>query len=94
MLANQNERWIFIKGFSPLGKIQKQATLSYSCEKQGPTEYCFSLVRECEGNTTQESTQVYNIKEEQALQMVRFLYENAIPIENWQDVLKELEQQL
>lgn len=95
MLEDQtNGCWEFMKGFSSLGALQKHATITYSCKKQGLQEYCFCLKRECEGAVDEESMVVHHLKEHQALCLIQFLYENAVPLENWRDVVKELEQRV
>ena len=72
------------RSFSKLGKLQRAHTIRYCCHcvPQG------SEISLQEGHLTECHTLA--LDKERANLLVRFLYENAVPMETWRDVVEEL----
>ena len=92
MLHEQcSQKWEFLRGFSDLGRLQRESTLRYSCSQDETGIYRFCLTKNCNGTVRQETADVRCAQSAQACRMLQYLYENAIPMENWTDVLEELQ---
>ena len=85
------QKWEFVRGFSDLGRLQKSATMQYACSRSETGSYRFCLTRSCDGTVRSETAVMDRLHSAQAHQMLQYLYENAIPMENWTDVLEELQ---
>ena len=74
--------------FSQLGKLQQKMQLRYEMvAKPNEIEFCIRKIQqeqECQYKIISGITPL------QGEQIVKFLYENAVPFESWQDVLQEL----
>lgn len=84
------EQWSFTRAFSPLGKLQMEYFIKYSCKKTESGSYCFTVNRTGDECIEEDSLTIQNITAMQAHQMVQYLFENAVPYESWKDVLAEL----
>lgn len=78
---------------SDLGRLQKAATLRYDGEER-PGGFELRLSREQEGTLQEERVFLHGASEKEGECLLQFLYENAVPIENWKDVLQEARRQL
>ncbi len=85
-----DEQWSFMRAFSALGQLQQEYAIRYSCKRFGAKAYQFTLIRQCAKNIKEESTIVREIDSVQAHQLIQYLYENAVPFENWKDILLDL----
>ena len=83
-------RWELVRGFSSLGRLQARSVVTYACEKMEESTYRFTMMRHCGTQLQQESTSMEGLAPWEACQITQFLYENAVPLDNWQDVLLEL----
>lgn len=83
----------WVRQFSDLGQLQKPMTLRYHGE-EGPDGFDVCLCREENGGRREEHVLLRDVGGEAGERLVRFLYENAVPIENWTDVLQEAQRRL
>lgn len=75
--------------FSQLGRIQQASVLQYKLYwHDGKGE--FQLCRCTAAGSRQEQAQVQHLSSGQCRDLVYYLYENAVPMENWQDILHDL----
>ncbi len=80
-----NER---IARFSALGRLQKEATLRYSGQALA-NGFELRVCKEQEGLQREERCFLQGVPRESGEMLLQFLYENAVPIEHWEDVLRE-----
>lgn len=85
----KNEALTFERAFSELGRLQHAMIMGYGLRWREKTAV-FELQCTQDANTEVQSQAVRGINPEQAGQILRFLYENAVPMENWKDILQEL----
>ncbi|MBQ7860420.1 MAG: hypothetical protein IJ347_09860 [Faecalibacterium sp.] len=78
-----------VREFSALGPYQQAHTLTYA-GSVGADGFCLSLRLDMEGRPARSETAVAAVDALRGRQLVRFLYENSIPIQTWKDVLDEL----
>lgn len=78
------KEFILEHSFSDLGLLQKAHTVRYGCMDNGC--HCDITVQE---GVQRESCRVYLCRQK-AEMLVRFLYENAVSMENWQDVVADM----
>lgn len=78
-----------VREFSDLGCYQRQHSIRYAVE---PAEdrLCLTLQKVQDDKTEIQKLMLPTLSPEQGRQLVIFMYENAIPIENWKDVLNDL----
>ncbi len=79
--------------FSALGRLQKAATLRYS-GRALLDGYELQVCKEQEGLQREERCFLRGISRESGEMLLEFLYENAVPIEHWGDVLREAQRML
>lgn len=79
--------------FSDLGRLQKAATLRYDGEEQ-PGGFELRLSKQQAGALREESVFLHGVSAGEGECLLQFLYENAVPIENWNDVLQEARRRL
>lgn len=82
-----------VRQFSDLGPLQRPMTLRYDGEA-GPDGFEVCLCREEDGTRREEHAVLRGVGEEDGGRLVQFLYENAVPIENWMEVLREAQLRL
>lgn len=85
----KNESLTFERAFSDLGRLQRAMTIDYGLHWREKTAV-FELQCTRLEDTEVQRQAVRGINPEQAGQILRFLYENAVPMENWKDILQEL----
>lgn len=78
-----------VREFSNLGCYQRQHSIRYAVETTGD-QLCMTLQKVQDDKTETQKLMLSHLLPEQGKQLVQFMYENAIPIENWKDVLKEV----
>ncbi len=76
----------YLRVFSELGEFQKAHTIAYHLQ-QHENGYVFVLEQQAETRCVEQIT--VNIAKAQAEQLLALLYENAVSIEIWRDVLAE-----
>lgn len=77
------------RAFSALGRLQQASVLQYRLYwHDGKGE--FQLSRRTQAGSRQEQAQVQHLSSGQCRDLVYYLYENAVPLENWQDILQDL----
>ncbi len=77
-----------INCFSELGGLQKAMTLRYVGQEL-PDGFELRVCKEQEGLQREERCFLQGVSRESGEMLLQFLYENAVPIENWKDVLQE-----
>lgn len=88
----QEEIFTLEREFSDIAPFQKAFRARYVLVlRQG--KYVAQL-QYCSGKDILAQEAVLDCEQEPARRIVRFLYENAIPMENWKDILCELKSQL
>ena len=85
----KNEALTFERALSELGRLQQAMTIGYRLRWQEKTAV-FELRCTRGAKIEAQSQAVRNVNPEQAGQILQFLYENAVPMENWKDILQEL----
>lgn len=80
----------FERAFSSLGHLQSAGKMVYALKQEGPQ--CWRLCLEFRRNaeSRNEDCVIGPIARQTAVQLLQCLYENAVPQENWRDVLHEL----
>lgn len=76
--------------FSDLGSLQKAMVLRYDGEER-PDGFELRVSREQAGTLREEHVFLRGITTDKGECLLQFLYENAVPIENWQDILHEVQ---
>lgn len=77
------------RAFSALGRLQQASVLQYRLYwHDGKGE--FQLSRRTQAGSREEQAQVQHLSSGQCRDLVYYLYENAVPLENWQDILQDL----
>ncbi len=82
----QEELPCYLRVFSELGEFQKAHTITYQL-KPHKNGYAFVVERQAETVYTEQITA--KIAKAKAEQLLALLYENAVSIEIWRDVLAE-----
>ena len=80
----------FERSFSSLGHLQNGGRMVYALRQEGPQSWrvCVELRQGTEDR--QEECVIGPVARQTAVQLLQCLYENAVPRENWRDVLHEL----
>ncbi len=78
----------FERKFSELGILQKEMYLEYKAAMRADGIQ-ISIQKRDENGMTCKQQILSGISAEQAKQLVTFLYENAIPLETWEEILQE-----
>lgn len=78
----------YTKRFSTLGRMQKRHTMIYQLEETSGG--CVIRVGSIAEGTVRFESRRVSVSGAAAGQMLRYLYENAVPLENWQDVLENV----
>lgn len=76
--------------FSDLGRLQKAMTLRYSGQAV-LDGFEVRVCKEQEGRKREERCLLQGVSCENGEMILQFLYENAVPIEHWKEVLQEAE---
>lgn len=77
------------KVFSQLGNIQKQSSMCYCVECVGNrAQYSVSFTQD--GRVTSECLDAVGLNPADAKLIVEFLYENAVTIQQWKDVILDI----
>lgn len=74
--------------FSDLGRLQKAMTLHYSGQAL-LDGFEVRVCKEQDGQHREERCLLQGVSCESGEMLLQFLYENAVPIEHWKDVLLE-----
>ena len=77
----------YIHTFSELEGLQSAHQLTYRIRPQNGGWY-FEL-EQCTKTECQQEALLLRCPEQAAHHLVRFLYENAVPLESWQDVVAD-----
>ncbi len=85
----EKDGYSLTREFSHLGRFQQAHTLCYALDRQ---EERLAVRLTCTRQKEQETQQISLVDWtlEEARLLVRYLYENAVPMENWQDVVTDL----
>ncbi len=85
----EKDGYSLTREFSHLGRFQQAHTLCYALTGQ---EERLAVRLICTRQKEQETQQISLVDWtlEEARLLVRYLYENAVPMENWQDVVTDL----
>lgn len=85
----KKETFSLTREFSHLGKFQQAYTLCYSLQtgEQGLT---VSVTKTQDAQQETQKITLVSWQPEEAKLLVRYLYENAIPMENWQDIVADM----
>lgn len=78
-----------VREFSNLGCYQRQHSIRYAVETAG-NRLCLTLQKVQDDETETQRLLLAHLAPEQGRQLVQFMYENAIPMENWKDIMGEL----
>jgi hypothetical protein len=78
----------YTKRFSTLGRMQKRHTMIYELEETAGG--CVIRVGSIAEGTIRFESRRVSVSNTAAGQMLRYLYENAVPLENWKDVLEDV----
>lgn len=85
----EKDGYSLTREFSHLGRFQQAHTLCYALDRQEERlAVRLTRTRQKEQETQQISLVDWTLEEARLL--VRYLYENAVPMENWQDVVTDL----
>ena len=77
------------RAFSTLGRLQQASVQQYKLYwRNGKGE--IQLCRRTAAGSQQDKAQVQHLSSGQCRDLVYYLYENAVPIESWQDILHDL----
>lgn len=79
--------------FSNLGRLQKAMTLHYSGQAV-LDGFEVRVCKEQEGRQREERCLLQGVSRESGEMLLQFLYENAVPIEHWKDVLREAQRMI
>lgn len=80
----------FHRDFSEIPPFQKKYSLIYEAERDEPDSgVCFRVSRRGE-RPLEEELWVTGISEMYALDMIRYLWENAVPAETWKEILMDI----
>ncbi len=78
----------YVRAFSDLGEFQQAYEISYQLQKQG-VDFMLEVRQK---NASERAERVLlQLPEEKAMQVLTMLYENAVPLEIWKDVLQDLQ---
>ena len=80
----------FERSFSSLGHLQNGGRMVYALRQEGPQSWRVSVTFRQGGKEREEECAIGPITRQTAVQLLQCLYENAVPQENWRDVLQEL----
>ncbi len=79
-----------VRNFSTLGTYQKAHSISYNLQKNNDS-YIITVCEKQEQNCKEEKSSLQcKVSEKEATAILILLYENAVPITHWQDVVKDL----
>lgn len=78
-----------VREFSDLGCYQRRHSIRYAVETVCG-QLCLTLQKVQDDKTETQRLALSGMEPGGAKQLVRFMYENALPIENWTDVLEEI----
>lgn len=82
----------FVRSFSSLGHLQAEGKMLYALWQEGPQNWRICLEYRQKAGVRTDSCVLGPLNRLAAVQLLQCLYENAVPLENWQDVLHELMQ--
>ncbi len=93
-MANKNTTYVdgnaLVRNFSKLGKYQKAHSTSYNLQKSKEGYIITVCEREEKSNEERTSSLQCEMSEKEATYILYVLYENAVPITHWQDIVKDL----
>lgn len=75
----------YIRHFSEIGKIQKEKSIRYELLSE-PEGYGIRVTLDTSGLTRSDCQAKITPSRDEAMALLMFLYENAIPIESWRDL--------
>lgn len=82
-----------VASFSDLGRLQRAMTLRYSGQEL-LDGFEVRVCKEQEGRQREERCLLQGVSSESGEMLLQFLYENAVPIEHWKDVLQEAQRKV
>lgn len=85
----EKDGYSLTREFSHLGRFQQAHTLCYALDRQ-EERLAVRLTRTRQKEQETQQISLVNWTLEEARLLVRYLYENAVPMENWQDVVTDL----
>ena len=85
----ERDGYSLTREFSHLGRFQQAYTLCYAL-LQEDTKLTVSLTRTQDTRQQTQKISLVGWEPEEARMLLRYLYENAVPMENWQDVVADL----
>jgi hypothetical protein len=83
----------YIRNFSEIGHLQEKSTIFYNLvESKGQKGrmYGVELVYRCEGEGCEDSITAISHSRRSAIDIITYLYENAIKIGNWRDIVADI----
>lgn len=89
VLTMERNGYSLTREFSHLGRFQQAHTLCYAL-RQEDGGLTVSITRTQDARQQTQKISLAAWKPEEAELLLRYLYENAVPIENWQDVVADL----
>lgn len=81
--------WNFEHKFSKLGNLQDEMLLHYQAKVQDDAVE-ISVIKYQNGDTVCKQKSLQGVSAEEGRQIAAFLYENAVPMETWEEVLEEV----
>lgn len=90
METMERDGYSLTREFSHLGRFQQAHTLCYALRQEDDRRLTISLTQTQDTQKETERIALMDWRPEEAGLLLRYLYENAVPMENWQDVVADL----
>lgn len=79
----------YVRHYSDIGDIQKEKSIRYELvSEQGG--YGIRVTTDSSGRTRSDYQGKITASRDEAMELLTFLYENAIPIESWRDLATDV----
>ncbi len=85
--SEQKDALCYVRAFSDLGEYQQAYTVTYRLRRQA---FFWEIEIVQSGQCVQTDRMQLRMQEEQAVQLLTLLYENAVSIALWRDVIENL----
>lgn len=79
----------YVRHYSEIGSIQKEKSVRYELVNQ-PDGYGIRVTLDSSGRIRSDCQERITSSREEAMELLTFLYENAVPIDTWRDLTSDV----
>lgn len=79
----------YVRHYSDIGEIQREKSVRYELVS-GPEGYGIRITQDSSGRIRSDYQEKITPSRDEAMKLLTFLYENAIPIESWRDLTTDM----